>query len=133
MPGRPFMFNAVGERIMREVEERLEERPGKVIGGRCVWNIRYADDMSMVAKSREECSVMGETLRSGSKEVGLDINMNTISVMTVHGKGEIEIGGKKIQNVEKVKLLGSYTHVLHLEEAVLLTSRAGLDKQKQLL
>jgi len=28
----PLLFKAIGERIMREVEERLEERPGKVIG-----------------------------------------------------------------------------------------------------
>jgi len=38
------------------VEERVEERPGKVIGGRCMWNIRYADDTTMIARSNEECS-----------------------------------------------------------------------------
>ncbi|XP_078491080.1 uncharacterized protein LOC144747145 [Ciona intestinalis] len=56
----PLLFNTVGERIMREVEERLTKRSGKVIGGRLIWNIRYADDTTMVAKSREECGVMGE-------------------------------------------------------------------------
>ena len=103
----PLLFNAVGERIMREVEERLEERPGKVIGGRAMWNIRYADDTTMVGKSREECREMGETLRDASKDMGLGINMNKTSVMTVHGQGEIEIEGKKIEKVDKVKLLGS--------------------------
>ena len=80
-----------------------------MIGGRCIWNIRYADDTTMVAKSREECNVMGETLRRASKdEAGLDINKNKTSAMTIHGEGEIEIEAEKIEKVKKVKFLGSY-------------------------
>ena len=104
----PILFNAVGEKIMREVEEKLQERPGKVIGGRSVWNIRYADDTTLVARSKEECEAMGEALREVSQQVGLNINKNKTAVMTVHGEGDIEIDRVKMDKVSRVKFLGSY-------------------------
>ena len=93
---------------MREVEERLKERPGKIIGGRSIWNIRYADDTTMIASSKDECSEMGEALSSISKEVGLNINKSKTSAMTVHGEGDVQMEGEKIDQVEKFKFLGSY-------------------------
>ena len=104
----PLLFNTIGERIMREVEERLTERPGKVIGGRSIWNIRYADDTTLIAKSREECGGMGEALMNVSAEFGLKINRSKTSAMAVHGTGAIEIDGEEIERVEKMKFLGSY-------------------------
>lgn len=51
----PVLFNAVGERIIREVKERLEdERPGKITGARNLWNIRYADDTTTTASYNED-------------------------------------------------------------------------------
>ena len=94
---------------MREVKERLGTgRPGKIIGGRSLWNIRYADDTTMVAKSREECRRMGEELGAASEEVGLKINKSKTAALSVHGDGELELGGEKIKMVEKCKFLGSY-------------------------
>ena len=93
---------------MREVEERLRERPGKVIGGRSIWNIRYADDTTMIASSKEECSEMGEALSSVSKNVGLMINKSKTSAMTVHGEGDVQMEEEKIDQVVKSKFLGSY-------------------------
>jgi len=93
---------------MREVEERLEEGPRKVIGGRCMWNIRYADDTTMIARSKEECSKMGEELTQKSKKVGLTINKSKVSAMTIHGKGSVEIEGERIERGEKIKFLGFY-------------------------
>jgi len=104
----PLLFNMIGEKIMREVEERLEERSGKIVGGRSIWNIRYADDTTMVSRSREECSRMGEVLKDVSKTVGLEINKSKTQVMSVHGTGEVKIDNESITKVEKVKFLGSY-------------------------
>ena len=104
----PLLFKIIGERIMRKVEERLEERPGKVIGGRCMWNVRYADDTTMVSRSKEECGKMGEELSRVSKEVGLTINKSKTSTMTIHGEGSVEIEGESIEREEKIKFLGSY-------------------------
>ena len=103
----PLLFNVMGEKIMREVEEPVEERPGKVIGGRSIWNIRYADDTTMVAKTREECSQlqMGEVLRDVSRMVGLDRNKNKTLAMNVHGEGDVAIVEESINNVQTIKFL----------------------------
>ena len=50
----PLLFNTIGERVMKEVEQRVQEdRPGKIIGGRNIWNVRYADDTTILAESNE--------------------------------------------------------------------------------
>jgi len=82
--------------------------PGKVIGGRCMWNIRYADDTTMIARSKEKCSKTGEELTQKSKEVGLPINKLKTSAMTIRGQGSVEIEGDRIEKEEKIKFLGSY-------------------------
>ncbi|XP_037790514.1 uncharacterized protein LOC119585851 [Penaeus monodon] len=102
-----LLFNAIGEKIMRKVHEKVGERPGKIIGGRAVWNIRYADDTTVIAKSRQECNEMGEALMDTSREVGLTINKKKTSAMKIHGDGEVELG-EKIEHVKKVTFLGLY-------------------------
>jgi hypothetical protein len=106
----PLLFNAIGEKIMRTVLERTQdqhETPGKVLGGRSIWNIRYADDTTVVARSREECCAMGNLLAEVSKEVGLNINRAKTSSMSVHGEGTVQLGGETIETVHKAKFLGS--------------------------
>jgi len=97
----------MGEKIMREVEEPVEERPGKVIGGRSIWNNLYADDTTMVAKTREKCSQlqMGEVLIDVSRMVGLDRNKNKTLAMNVHGEGDVAIVEESINNVHTIKFL----------------------------
>jgi len=109
-PVSPLLFKAIGERIMREVEERLEdlEKSWKSHWGKCMWNIRYADDTTMIARSKEKCSKIGEELTQKSKEVGLPINKLKTSAMTIHGQGSVEIEGDRIEREEKIKFLGSY-------------------------
>ena len=73
---------------MRKVEERVrEERPGKIIGGRNFWNVRYADDTTVLAESKEQCERIGEELGRVSEKVGLKINKRKTAAMTVHGEG----------------------------------------------
>lgn len=104
----PILFNAIGERIMRKVEGRLVERSGKIIGGRCIWNIRYADDTTLVARSSEECNLMAAVLMEESRVMGLQINKSKTTAMTVHGHGDIEVEREIIEKVQKLKYLGSY-------------------------
>ena len=104
----PLLFNAIGERIMRHVEERIQEKPGKVIGGRCLWNIRFADNTTIITRSCEEISEMGEALRTISRHMGLNINESKTSAMAVHGRGEVEMEAEKIKMADEFKFLGSY-------------------------
>ena len=59
---------------MRKVENELTEKAGKVVGGRPIWNIRYADDTTLIANTKEELKAMAEHLRDVSKEYGLSLN-----------------------------------------------------------
>ena len=104
----PLLFNVIGEHIMRRVESNLPERSGKVIGGRALWNIRYADDTTLIGNKRREMIEMAEQLRQASLYMGLHINSAKTSAMTVHGVGKVRIQTEEIENVEKFKFLGSY-------------------------
>ena len=104
----PLLFNTAGEKIMREVNSSLPERTGKIIGGQAIWNIRYADDTTLIASNREEIMAAAESLRQSSLGMGLHINSSKTSSMTVHGNGAIKIQNDPIENVSKFKFLGSY-------------------------
>ncbi len=65
----PLLFNSVGEKIMREVENGFPERPGIVIGGRAIRNLRYADDSTLLSRNKEDLSDnMAEKLRVASED-----------------------------------------------------------------
>ena len=108
-PLSPLLFNACGEVIMRRVEEELDDLSGITIGGRRVWNLRYADDTALLAKNKEELEKFGEALRRHSDEFGLKINMSKTFAMVweVSDSGRLNLEGEEIQVVERCKYLGS--------------------------
>ena len=67
----PLLFSLVGEKIMNEVEHGFQQRMGVVIGGREIWNIRYADDTTLLANSKSEIEALAESLRVESGKQGL--------------------------------------------------------------
>ena len=104
----PIAFIMVGEVIMRITEEKCGNlRRGYNAGGRDIWNIRYADDTTLIARSREDLERMAEELRRASLEFGLKINNAKTNVMNIGGKGKIRIERDEIEDVQKVKFLGS--------------------------
>ena len=104
----PVLFIVVGEYIMRLVAEKKEYSQGANIGGRVVWNLRYADDTTLLATSREDLEAMAETLREESLKYGLEINAAKTNMLTVHGNGGVEVGGESITKVSQFKFLGSF-------------------------
>uniref|UniRef100_H3A3N0 Reverse transcriptase domain-containing protein n=1 Tax=Latimeria chalumnae TaxID=7897 RepID=H3A3N0_LATCH len=47
----PMLFNVIGEKITQIVREKIPQSSGCTIGGCVVWNLRYADDIVLLAKS----------------------------------------------------------------------------------
>ena len=103
----PILFIIAGEYIMRAVAEKHDNRLGYNIGGRAVWNIRYADDTTLLARTRTELKEVAEMLREESLKAGLEINSSKTNVMTINGQGEFAIQGEPIQAVDSFKFLGS--------------------------
>ena len=56
------------------------------IGGRRLTNLRYADDIVLLAESEEELQKIVNCLHQVGSEKGLLINMDKTKIMTLNGK-----------------------------------------------
>ena len=52
IPLSPLLSLMCGEDISKRVLVELTERTGVIIGGRALWNLRYADDAALLASIR---------------------------------------------------------------------------------
>ena len=103
----PLLFNACGEAIMRQVEETLKDRPGCIIGGRAIWNIRFADDTALIGRSKKELEKQAQELEKCSLNFGLRINSAKTHAMVKGNKQPIFLDGAEINQVDRFKYLGS--------------------------
>ena len=58
-----------------------EEQAGIKIAGRNIYNLRYADDTTLVAESEEELKGLLKKVKEESEKVGLKINIQKTKIM----------------------------------------------------
>ena len=76
----PCLFNFYAEYIMRNAE--LEEtQAGIEIAGRNISNLRYADDTTLMAESKEELKSLLMKVKEKSEKVGLKLNIQKTKIM----------------------------------------------------
>ena len=76
----PCLFNLYAEYIMRN--GGLEEaQAGIKIAGRNINNLRYADDTTLMAESKEELKSFLMTVKEESEKVGLKLNIQETKIM----------------------------------------------------
>ena len=76
----PCLFNLYAKYIMRNAG--LEEaQAGIKIAGRNTNNLRYADDTTLVAESKEELKSLLMKVKEKSEKVGLKLNLQKIEIM----------------------------------------------------
>ena len=76
----PCLFNLYTEYIMRNV--RLDEaQAGIKIAGRNINNLRYADDTTFMAESKEELKNLLMKVKEESEKVGLKLNIQKAKIM----------------------------------------------------
>ena len=96
---------------MRILESEIPERAGCIIGGRSVWNLRYADDTTLIARSCNELQQQVSAIENISAQFGLTINATKTHMMVIDAESDadqvITIAGKAIGRVERFKFLGS--------------------------
>ena len=94
---------------MRRVSDKLKvEEHGLTIGGRKIWNLRYADDTTLLAKSKVHLETQAEHLRQASLQYGLKINTSKTHPMVLNCNTEtISVDGQEIEPVNKFVFLGS--------------------------
>ena len=59
---------------MRTVAEKIGDRQVCMVGGQSIWNIRYADDTTLIAASKAELEKQAEELQRESLRFGPKIN-----------------------------------------------------------
>ena len=75
-----LLINLYAEDIMRNA--KLDEaQAGMKIAGRNINNLRYADDATLMAESKEELKSLWIKVKEESEKVGLKLNIQKAKIM----------------------------------------------------
>ena len=101
----PCLFNLNAEYIMRNAG--LEEtQVGIKIAGRNINNLRYADDITLLAESEEELKSLLMKVKEESEKVGLKLNIQKTKIMASGPITLWEIDGETVETVSDFIFLG---------------------------
>jgi hypothetical protein len=126
-PISPILFNASLEKVIRNVKVQWRRKKYGIqvgSGGERLTNLRFADDLMLIGRSRVQITRMLETLADESRKIGLEIHMGKTKIL-YNGCGRqggpvpgcVEVAGKKIDVLgddESTCYLGK---LLNLQEA----------------
>src|ERR1041385_1407630 len=115
----PLLFSIYAESMMIEAMEGIEE--GIKVGGKLVADVRFADDQAMASGTPRGLQKIMDRLSETADRYGMKINVKKTKVMKVFKKKKgkktknkktdeevnIEIYGRKIEQVKSFKYLGS--------------------------
>ena len=101
----PCLFNFYAEYIMRNTG--LEEaQAGIKISGRNI-NLRYADDTTLMAESKEELKSLLMKVKEESEKVGLELNIQKTKILASGPVTSWQIDGETVETVRDFILGGS--------------------------
>ena len=101
----PCLFNFSAEYIMRNAG--LEEaQAGIKIAGRNINNLRYTDDIALMAESEEELKSLLIKVKEESEKVGLKLNIQKTKIMASCPITSWEIDGETVETVSEFILGG---------------------------
>ena len=93
----PCLFNFYAEYIMRNTG--LEETQARIkIAGRNMNNLRYADDITLMAESEEEQKSLLMKVKEESEKVGLKLNIQKTKIMASGPITSWEIDGETVSH-----------------------------------
>ena len=92
--------------------DEMRKFPGVKIGGRNLNNIRYADDMVVMAQTEEVLQTLMNKLQERCRKFGLRINIGKTEVMVVTKRRErlpvnVTLAGETINQVATFRYLGN--------------------------
>ena len=99
----PALFNVFIERILDKANIKGDEMGRKIPA-----ELRYADDIVLIAESLDEMREKVGKVNVASKEEGMRINIRKTKAMTIGGEeGDITLEGESLEWVESFQYLGS--------------------------
>ena len=84
-----------------------EAQAGIKIAGRNINNLRYADDITLMAESEEELKSLLMKVKEESEKVGLKLNIKKVRIMAYGPITSWEIDGETVETVSDLIFLGS--------------------------
>ena len=88
-------------------EQLGEAQAGIQIAGRNINNLRYADDITLLAESEEELKSLLMKVKEESEKVGLKLNMQKTKIMASGPITSWQIDGETVGTVSDFTLGGS--------------------------
>ena len=86
-----------------------EPRSGIKIARRNINNLRYADDTTLMAESKEELKSLLMKVKEESEKIGLKLNIQKTNIMASGSITSWQIDGETMENV-RVCFLGLQNH-----------------------
>ena len=87
---------------------RLDEAPAGIkIAGRNISNLRYADDSTLMAESKEELKSLLMEVKGESEKAGLKLNIQKTKIMASGPITSWQIDGEAMETVTDFIFLGS--------------------------
>ena len=117
----PCLFNFYAEYIMWNAG--LDEaQAGIKIAGRNINNLRYADDTTLMAESKEELRSLLVKVKEESEKVGLKLNIQKTKIMASGSMTSWQTGGETMETVRNYffglqKSLQMVTAAMKLKDA----------------
>lgn len=102
-PLSPNLFTCMLEKIFRELDWGGH---GMSINGSRLNNLRFADDIILIGRSRSELEIMGRELFAKCRAKGLEPNITKTKYMSNNPESTLEIEGVEIEKVEEYTYLG---------------------------
>ena len=84
-----------------------EAQTGIKIAGRNINNLRYADDITLMAESEEELKSLFMKVKEESEKVGLKLNIQKTKIMALGPITSWQIDGETVEAVSDFISLGS--------------------------
>ena len=102
----PWLFNLYAEHIMRKAG--LDEaKEGVKIAGKNINNLRYADDTTLLAESKEDLERLIYRVKEESALAGLFLNIKKTKIMTTEPIDEWKMNDEEVEVVDNFVFLGS--------------------------
>ena len=99
----PCLFNFYAEHIIRNGLD--DARAGLKIARRNINNLRYADDITLMAESEEELKSLLMKVKEDSEKVGLEFNIQKTKIIALGGS-KITADGDCSHEIKRHLLLG---------------------------
>ena len=104
----PCLFNLYAEYIMKNA--RLDEaQAGSKIARRNIYDLRYADDTTLMAESKELNSLLMK-VKEESEKIVLKLNIHKSKIMASGPITSWQIDGDTVETVTRLSFLGFQNH-----------------------